>query len=296
MKIKLISFGLGVVFIILSSCNHKNEAMSTAKSSDTNIIFLHHSTGSYIWNGTKRTFIIKVVSRISDPLAEMMTKSPRVPAYIQEHNEQNQTDYRITEMPFPKISPYGWNNYPYDYYNIWVKHAGEEPYMEEPTLEMLTKDYQVIIFKHCYPSSNIQADQDSADINLDLKTLANYKLQYNALKKKMHEFPDTKFILFTGAVQVQYYLSEEEGKRAKVFHDWVTNEWNEEGDNIYLWDLYTLQTEGGLYFKDDYALTPYNSHPGGDFSKRVSRLFANRIIDVVENDGKKTTLTGEVIE
>ena len=34
-------------------------------------------------------------------------------------------------MSFPKPNPYGWNNYPYDYYNIWVKNAGEELYMEE---------------------------------------------------------------------------------------------------------------------------------------------------------------------
>ena len=296
MNIKTFFFGLGTVLVILSSCNPKEETMPTTKNSDTNILFLHHSTGSYIWKGTKRTFIIKAVNRLSDRLAEMMTKSPRIPAYIQAHNEKNQTNYRIIDMAFPKKSPYGWNNYPYDYYNIWVKNAGEKPYMEEPTLEMLTKDYQVIIFKHCYPSSNIQADQDSADINSDVKTIANYKLQYNALKEKMHEFPDTKFILFTGAVQVQYYLSEEEGKRAKDFYDWVTNVWNEESDNIYLWDLYTLQTEGGLYFKDEYALTPYNSHPGGSFSKKVSRLFANRILDVVENDGKKTTITGELMK
>lgn len=258
-----------------------------------NIVFLHHSTGRYIWNGTKRTFIIKAANLISDRLAEMMTKSPRVPAYIQAHNIDKQTDYRIKEMPFPKRSPYGWNNYPYDYYNIWVKNAGEKPYMEEPTLEILTKDYQVIIFKHCYPFSNIQPDLDSADINSNIKTLANYKLQYNALKKKMHDFPDTKFILFTGAVQVQNKLPEDEALRAKAFNDWVINEWNEEGDNIYLWNLYALQTEDGLYFKDEYALTPSNSHPGEDFSEKVSRLLANRIIDVVENDGKETTMTGE---
>lgn len=297
MKKKLFYSVLCILFVILNSCDNTKETTPTTKSSsDMNIVFLHHSTGSYIWNGTKRTFLIKVVNRISDRLAEMMTKSPRVPAYIDAHNLENQTDYRITEMAFPKISPYGWNNYPFDYYNIWVKNGGEESFMEEPTLEMLTKDYQVIIFKHCYPSSNIQPDQDSVDINSDVKTLANYKLQYNALKKKMHEFPDTKFILFTGAVQVQYYLPEEEAKRAKAFYDWVINEWNEKEDNIYLWDLYALQTEGGLYFKDDYALTPFNSHPGGDFSKRVSRLFANRIIDVVKNNGKKTSLTGEALQ
>ena len=38
-------------------------------------------------------------------------------------------------MAFPKASPYGWHNYPYDYYDIWVKHAGNEPYMEEPSME-----------------------------------------------------------------------------------------------------------------------------------------------------------------
>ena len=89
----------------------------------------------------------------------------------------------IEEMAFPKASPYGWHNYPYDYYNIWVKNAGNEPFMEEPTLEILTKQYQVVIFKHCFPVSNIQPDQDSADINSDFKSLSNYKLQYLALKR-----------------------------------------------------------------------------------------------------------------
>ena len=90
---------------MLISCNNKTEITPSAKSSDMNIVFLHHSTGRYIWNGTKRTFIIKAANLISDRLAEMMTKSPRVPAYIQAHNIDKQTDYRIKEMPFPKRSP-----------------------------------------------------------------------------------------------------------------------------------------------------------------------------------------------
>ena len=31
-------------------------------------------------------------------------------------------------------------------------------------------------------------------------------------------------------------------------------------DNIYIWDLYSLQTEGGLYFKDEYAVSEKDSH------------------------------------
>ena len=56
-------------------------------------------------------------------------------------------------------------NDPYDYYNIWVKNAGNEPYKGEPTLEILTSKYDVIIFKHCFPSSNVEPDTGAPDIN-----------------------------------------------------------------------------------------------------------------------------------
>ena len=198
-------------------------------------------------------------------------------------------------MVFPKASPYGWHNYPYDYYNIWVKNAGNEPYMEEPTLELLTKKYQVIIFKHCYPVSNIKPDKDSADINSDYKSLANYKLQYTVLRDKLYEFPDTKFIIWTGAAQVKSNISEDEALRAKEFFTWVTNEWDLPGDNIHIWDLYGLETEGGLYFKEEYAGSANDSHPNSKFASKAVKLISNRIIDVIENNGAGTKLTGEKI-
>jgi hypothetical protein len=158
---------------------------------------------------------------------------------------------------------------------------------------MLTKDYQVIIFKHCFPVSNIGPDKDSADINSYYKSIANYKLQYKALQEKIHEFPDTKFILFTGAVEVKSNITEVEAKRAKEFFDWVKSDWDIPGDNIYLWDLYSLETEGGLYFKEEYASSSADSHPDREFSSKAAKLLFNRIIDVIENNGNRTDLTGE---
>ncbi len=144
-----------------------------------------------------------------------LEEEPNCHHYLINYNKENNKNYLIKEIAFPKAAPYGWHNYPYDYYNIWVKHAGNEPYMEEPTLEILTRQYQVISFKHCFPVSNIQPDKDSADINSDYKSLANYKLQYAALRDKLHEFPDTKFIVWTGAALAKGAVSEEcspEGK------------------------------------------------------------------------------------
>ncbi len=270
MKSKSVIFFVLLMIIPLISCDQEE------KASDTNIIYLHHSTGGVIWEGDSKSLFSKT----------------SLPLLFKKYNKENDKYYAIKEMTFPKASPYGWNNYPYDYYNIWVRNAGDEPFMEEPTLEMLTKEYQVIIFKHCFPVSNVQADMESADINSDVKTLSNYKLQYQSLQDKLHEFPDTKFILFTGAIQVKSQISEDEAKRAKEFYEWVTDEWDITGDNVFIWDLYGLQTDGGIYFKDEYAASQNDSHPNTVFAGKTVKLLFNRIIDIIENNGNETSLTG----
>jgi hypothetical protein len=287
MKSNLVFFIVLLFIIPLNSCKQKE------MKSDMNIIYLHHSTGGVIWQGSKPSIIARAAKKFSPRLGNVLGAKAKLPMLFDDFNKENNKNYLIKEMAFPKASPYGWHNYPYDYYDIWVKHAGNEPYMEEPTLEMLTKQYQVVVFKHCFPVSNIQADRDSADINSDYKSLANYKLQYSALRDKLHEFPDTKFILWTGAALVKSAVSEDAAKRAKDFFSWVIDEWDQPGDNIYLWDFYNLETEGGLHLKDEYASSPADSHPNGEFAGKAVQLLFNRIIDVIENDGAVTKLTGE---
>jgi hypothetical protein len=259
------------------------------------IIFLHHSTGKIIWQGFRPSLFTRALKKVSPGLEDLAGQKPKLPLLFDFYNKTNNKDYIISEMIFPKSSPYGWHNYPFDYYNIWVGNGGDKPYMEEPTLEMLTKEYDVIIFKHCYPVSNIQPDEASADIDSDYRSIANYKLQYMALRDKLLEFRSTKFILFTGAVLVKSAVKEDSAIRAREFFNWVRTEWNVPGDNIYLWDLYELETEGDLYLKENYASSPNDSHPNSEFAGRVVNLLFNRIIDVIENEGKSTSLTGEKI-
>lgn len=280
---------LMTIFIILLFYSCKQYE----KPAELNIIFLHHSTGRIIWNGINTPLKKKVIWRINKELADSLEIKARLPYYFKKYNNANNKNYMIKEQTFPKDSPYGWNNFPYDYYNIWVKNAGAEPYMEEPTLEILTQKYDVIIFKHCFPVINIQEDQDSSDVNSDIKTISNYKLQYSALRDKLLEFPETKFILFTGAAQAKSNATEDEAKRAKEFFTWVINEWDVPKDNIYLWDLYSLGTQDELYLKGEYAVSSSDSHPNNRFARKAVKLLFNRIIDVIENNGEKTRLTGE---
>jgi len=270
MKTKLFLLSIIMMTMTLFSCRQES------KADETNILFLHHSTGGVIWQGTA-----------SNP------KKADLPQLFARYNKEKQTNYVIIRQEFPKAKPYGWNNYPFDYYNIWVKNASEKAFMEEPTLETLTKTKDVIIFKHCFPVSNIQSELETPDIDSDIKTLGNYKMQYEALKEKVHDFADTKFIIWTGAVQVKAAITEEEAIRAKEFVRWVIEEWDQPDDNIFLWDFYHLETEGGLYLKDDYAVSSSDSHPNREFAGRVVDLLFNRVIDVIENSGQGTTLTGE---
>ena len=231
------------------------------------IIFLHHSTGGVIWEGG-------------------------VAAWIDDYNVTQGTEYRIEERAYPGDG-YPWQNYPYDYWNLWVEHAGDRRYKKQDTLEILSRDFDVVVWKHCFPVSGVQPDTGSPDVSSDTKSVENYRVQYEALKAKMHEFPDTQFIVWTGAALVAGATDEGQAQRAQAFFEWVKGTWDEPGDNIYLWDFWQLETEGGLYLLDEYAAGPTDSHPNGDFAQRVAPLFAQRIVDVIEGRGDAGSLTGE---
>ena len=245
---------------------------SAAMPSDTKVVFLHHSTGGNIWNGG-------------------------VPRWIDAYNGRKGTKYVVTEIAYPH-DPYPWENYPYDYWNIWVRHAGPQPFKGQETLEMLTPRYQVIVFKHCYPVSGLEPES-APDVTSRAKTVASYKAQYAALKGKLRSFASTRFIVWTGAALTRgamhgdYGGSDETARRAKQFFDWVKSSWDEKGDNIFVFDFYALETEGALYMKDQFAAGATDPHPNEAFSRKVAPWFAQRIVDVVEGRGDAAKLTGQ---
>ena len=251
------------------SCNHNRISY---KNPDVKILFLHHSTGMNVWKGKLRG-MAKFTKRLGPSL---------VPKLLSYYNKTNGKKYAIERRKFP-VSPYPWENFPYDYYNIWIKNAGDKPFMNNPTLEMLVPEYDVIIFKHCFPFSNIFPDDSIPDINSKKKTIENYKLQYEALKNKLNEFRNNKFIIWTGAALVEKSTNQKEAERSREFIEWMTTEWDRPGDNIYIFDFRAIETEGGLYIKQEYAVSEYDSHPNEILSEKAAQMLVDRIIEVVEN-------------
>jgi hypothetical protein len=233
------------------------------------ILYLHHSTGGVIWNSGSHT----------------------VPGELAAYNSAKGTHYEIAEQTYPLTNAgYPWANYPYDYWNLWVNHTGTSMDQSELNLDMVVQNYDVIVFKHCFPVSNIEADSGVASVNSSTQSLQNYYLQYAALKTRMLQFPGKRFIVWTGAALRSADTTPENAARAKIFFDWVKGTWDQHGDNIYVWDFYSLETEGTLYLTA--ANASGDSHPNSTFAGRVAPYFVIRLVDVIEDRGDSGSITG----
>lgn len=233
------------------------------------IAYLHHSTGGIVWNGG-------------------------VPDFFTDYNTANGTTYNITDVTYPNTSGgYPWNNYPYDYWNLWVSHTGSSRDQGELNLDDLAAAYDVIVFKHCYPVSDIDADDPTPNIASSHQTIANYQLQYNALKTRMHAFPGKKFIVWTGAALDAGSTTLAKAQRAQTFFNWVKNTWDEPGDNIFVWDFFALETAGTApYMNPAYLDASSPAHPTAAFGQTVAPYIAQRIVDVIEGRGDTGSITG----
>ncbi len=236
--------------------------------------FLHHSTGGAVYSQ----------GHVADT--------------IDAYNIAHGTNYQLDQRAFPH-TPYPWNNYPYDYWNLWVNGAcsSENPKIE--CLESMLNNYDIVIFKHCYPGSDIIADIANPNASSKVKCLANYKLQYRALKAKMDDFPNKKFIVWTLAPLHRLATNAEKAKRAQEFVNWVKNDWltedNQNHPNIFIFDFFNIVAENNenpqqgkvncLKYEYEKNHNGRDSHPNKQANIVAGAAFANFIISVFNEQG-----------
>jgi hypothetical protein len=258
----LLVFGL-----ILSFGAHAAQA-----ATNDNIIFLHHSTGAGVWGG-----------------------GIGVPAWFANYNTVHSTSYAITERSYPN-SPYDWANYPYDYWNLWIHGACNSSNPNIECMPKLTTDYDMVIYKHCFPGADVVADEGDPDVSSSIKTLANYKLQYRALRQMMDSYPNSKFIVWTLASLRQAETSAANAARAREFVDWVKYSFLTEDSrshpNIFIFDFFGLTAGADNFLRDDYE-NGVDSHPNSLANSTVMPLFSQFIVDTADcsYDGARNTRT-----
>lgn len=269
---------LTLLFLCCTIC------VSLFAQEDDKAIFLHHSTGGAVFDAG-------------------------VSEWISNYNTTNNTFYDVSEVWFPDWGYSSQGNYPYDYWNLWINNACGPDI--SPCLESLAEQYKLIIFKHCFPGSEINADTGSASVSSEAKTLENYKLQYIALRTLMSNYPNNKFIVWTLAPHHRLAISPEQANRAKEFVDWVKNDWlTEDGGsypNIFIFDFFSLVAElsptptppgvtNCLKYEYETDHGWGDGHPNATANNAVAPLFAQKIIDVLHNTPSNILLTKEEME
>jgi hypothetical protein len=238
-----------ILFLLLFS-------LSPAYAADEHIIFLHHSTGGVIFDD----------GHVFD--------------WFSAYNAAHNSSYSITERAYP-TGTYPWENYPYDYWNLWVNGACRADEPSRHCLAQLAAEYDLVIFKNCYPVSTIEEDTGSPDITSSRKSLENYKLQYSAVRNALRQFPNTLFIFWTAAPLNESATFPEQAARARQFANWVKNDMLAGGNypNIRVFDYFDLTANWNNVLRAEYERDSTDSHPNTQAAEDVGPVFAQFIVD-----------------
>lgn len=242
-------------------------------------IFLHHSTGNGVY-----------------------TKGS-VKNWISSFNTQNHTNFSVTEISYPD-TPYPWSNYPYDYWKLWINGSCDNTQEKIQCLDKFCQDYEMIIFKHCYPGAHIEKDYNNGSVSSPERTLNNYKLQYRALLQLIDQHPSNKFMVWTLVPLHRNATDAEEAQRASEFVDWVKNSWlkedGKEHPNVFIFDFFSLAAElnenpdSGMQYCLKYVYETNHddadSHPNLLANQTTGPMFAAEIVKVLG-----TNITNSVV-
>lgn len=101
---------------------------------------------------------------------------------------------------------------------------------------------QIIVFKSCFPNSDLGGSPNDPPAPGDDLTVASAKYVYNQLLTYFETRPDKLFVVITSPPM--QYISQPENARA--FNNWLVYDWLEENDypyhNVVVFDLYNVLT------------------------------------------------------
>ncbi|HIE39406.1 MAG TPA: hypothetical protein EYH30_09220 [Anaerolineales bacterium] len=139
--------------------------------------------------------------------------------------------------------------------------------------------HEVIIFKSCFPVSNITADAQ----------LEQYKAYYLQMRDVMDRHPDHLFIIMTPPPLNPAATDAEAAARARAFAEWLgSDEFLEGHPNVYTFDFFDLLAESDPVAPDHNMLREAyrdgeDSHPNQRANETVGPLFVEFVIGAVED-------------
>ncbi|MBN1680887.1 MAG: hypothetical protein JW966_11400 [Anaerolineae bacterium] len=219
-------------------------APTAAQGEPVRIIFMHHSTGEgLIWEGNVREAFTSLGYEFWDHGYNDDGLVDAAGTYLGTH----------WDVPDDNTDPDGW----YVVFN--------QPYTDPPAntfSHMLA--YDVIIFKSCFPASDIQSEDD----------FETYRSYFLTIRDVMDQYPDKLFIPFTTPPLVPNETSPEAAARARRWSEYLTSpDYLEGHPNIAVFDFFSTLADASGYLRAEYRGDEYDSHPNQLANQTVGPLF-----------------------
>lgn len=219
-------------------------APAAAQEAPVRIIFMHHSTGlGLITQGGVRPAFSQLGYEFWD----------------HGYNEEGLVDASGNwlginwEVPDDNTDPDGW-------YAIFDQPVTDPP--ANTFSHML--EYDVIIFKSCFPSSDIY-DEDMFQA---------YQQYFLSMRDVMDQHPDKLFIPFTPPPLVPNETSPENAARARRWSEYLTSpEYLEGHPNIAVFDFFSTLADEDGFLRAEYRSDEWDSHPNQLANSTVGPVF-----------------------
>jgi hypothetical protein len=130
------------------------------------------------------------------------------------------------------------------------------------------RQHDVVMFKSCYPNSNIKTDAQ----------LEEYKQHFSSLLPTFKANPDIMFVAMSTPPLVKRNTTPEAAARARQWSRWLTKEYAAGVKNVKVFDLFESlaiaeDKPDGNTLAPQFASGRGDSHPSPDGARAVTRMF-----------------------
>ncbi|MCK5543092.1 MAG: hypothetical protein KAI40_10405 [Desulfobacterales bacterium] len=167
------------------------------------------------------------------------------------------------------------------------------PSSENP-LSIILKNYNIILFKSCFPTNKIEPDNLERDkSNPKRRSLYNYKRHYLKIRENVDKYYSKIFIIMTQPPLHPKVTNRRESQRAQKFAQWLkSKEYLNGRRNLFVFDYFNLLADPKTgILKKEYQSDPNekNSHPNPISNMLIGPKLADFIYNVF-HDKQETNL------
>lgn len=154
-----------------------------------------------------------------------------------------------------------------------------------------TRENDIVLFKSCYPNSNLAGKPDDTPSSDDELTVGHAKAIYNGLLEVFALHTDKLFVAVT-APPVARNDSWEDPANARAFNNWLVNDWLADYPhaNVAVFDFYNVLTSnGGNAFVNDLGMEDGNHHRWWDGAVQHIQTVSSDFAAYAEGDSHPTS-------